>query len=203
MSNDFLGQILGGVLGGAGGGQQSPMGVDAPGGSGGLGDLLGGLMGLGSGSGGLGGLVGGASGNPEGTNGMGGSGTSPFGGGKGAALTALMIPLAMQWVQRNGGINGVLQRFQQKGYAQQASSWVSTSPNDALPQQAIGDVVGNDELSRMSQQLGVSNQEVSGGMAQILPEVVNQMTPEGTVPHDADDILHRGLSTLQRFIRPA
>jgi uncharacterized protein YidB (DUF937 family) len=197
MSNDFLGQILGGVLGRSG--QQGPAG-----GTGGIGDLLGGLMGGGSGSGGLGGL-GGMAGMGGGSSGgvtNSSVGTSPFGGGKGAALTALMIPLAMQWVQRNGGISGVLQRFQQKGYNQQASSWVSTGPNEALPQQAIGDVVGTDELSQMSRQLGVSNEEVSGGMARILPEVVNQMTPEGNVPHDADDILHRGLSTLQRFMHP-
>jgi uncharacterized protein YidB (DUF937 family) len=201
MSNDFLGQILGSVLGRAGGGQQSTTG------GGGLGDLLGGLMGGGAGSGSQGGIGGlgaglGGVGSNGGAVGSGG-GTSPFGGGKGAALTALMIPLAMQWVQRNGGISGVLQRFQQKGYTQQASSWVSTGPNDALPQQAIGDVVGNDELSKMSQQLGVSNEEVSGRMAQILPEVVNHMTPEGNVPHDADDILHRGLSSLQRLMHPA
>jgi uncharacterized protein YidB (DUF937 family) len=190
MSNDFLGQILGGVLGRTGAGQQNPVGA----GSGGLGELLGGLMGGGSGLGGAG---------NSGAVMNAGASTSPFGGGKGAALTALMIPLAMQWVQRNGGISGVLQRFQQKGYTQQASSWVSTGANEALPQKAIGEVVGNDELSQMSQQLGVSNEEVSGGMARILPEVVNHMTPDGNVPHDADDILHRGLSTLQRFLRPA
>jgi uncharacterized protein YidB (DUF937 family) len=197
MGNDFLGQILGGVLGRVGG--QPSLGG---GGSGGIGDLLGGLMGGGSGSGSLGGMAGMGGGSP-GAMGNGGVSTSPFSGGKGAALTALMIPLAMQWVQRNGGISGVLQRFQQKGYTQQASSWVSTGANEALPQKAIGEVVGNDELSQMSQQLGVSNEEVSGGMARILPEVVNHMTPDGNVPHDADDILHRGLSTLQRFLHPA
>ena len=40
-------------------------------------------------------------------------------------------------MQRNGGLGAVLGKFQQKGYSQQAASWVSTGENEALPQQAI------------------------------------------------------------------
>ena len=186
MSNDFLGQILGSVLGGARGGQQSPLGSSG----GGLGDVLGGLLGRStSGGGGLGGLggLGGAS------SGMGGKG----------ALMAMLLPLAMQWVQRNGGVGALLQRFQQKGYSQQAASWVSTGPNEVLEPQAVNDVVGLDELSRLSQQLGVSHEEVSSGMAQILPEVVNHLTPQGHVPDDSDDVLGRGMTMLEQLLGSA
>ena len=184
MANDFLGQILGRVLGGARDGQQSPTGGGV---GGGLGDLLGGILGRSTGSGGgLGGLGGATSGL----------------GGKGALLT-MLLPLAMQWVQRNGGVGALLQRFQQKGYSQQAASWVSTGPNEELAPQAVHDVVGMDELSRLSQQLGVSHEEVSAGMAQILPEVVNHLTPEGNVPDNSDDVLSRGMSMLEQFMNSA
>jgi uncharacterized protein YidB (DUF937 family) len=207
MANDFLGQILGSVLGGGGGGanQQSPFGGNS---GGGLGDLLGSVMGGGSsgggglgGLGGLGGILGGLGG--RGAQADAGDGTSLLGGGKGAALTALLLPLAMQWVQRNGGIGAVLERFQQKGYSQQAASWVSTGENQSLPPEAIGEVIGTDELSRLSQQLGASNEEVAGTMAQILPEVVNHMTPQGNVPNDSDDVLSRGISALEGFLKPS
>ena len=186
MANDFLGQILGSVLGGARGEQPSPTG-GLGGLGGGLGDMLGGLLGRntvgGGGTGGLGGLGGVSSGI----------------GGKGA-LMAILLPLAMQWVQRNGGVGALLQRFQQKGYSQQAASWVSTGPNETLEPQAVTDVVGMDELSRLSQQLGVSHEEVSSGMAQILPEVVNHLTPQGHVPEDSDDVLSRGMSMLEQLM---
>jgi len=123
-------------------------------------------------------------------------------GGKGA-LVAMLLPLAMQWVQRNGGVGALLQRFQQKGYSQQAASWVSTGPNEALEPQAVDDVVGMDELSRLSQQLGVSHEEVSNGMAQILPEVVNHLTPQGHVPDDSDDALGRGMAMLEQLLGSA
>jgi len=214
MANDFLGQILGSVLGNARAGQQSPMG----GGGGGLGDLLGGLMGggasqAGGASGGLGDLLGGLMGGgagqggnrPADLGGLGGLGMGQRQGGsgmgnKGGALMLLLLPLAMQWVQRNGGIGGVLERFQNKGYSQQAASWVSTGENEELQPQAVNELMGTEELSRMSQQLGVSQEEVSSGMAQILPEMMNQLTPQGGVPDDGDEVLDRGRSMLDQIM---
>lgn len=217
MANDFLGQILGSVLGNARSGQQSPVGGgglgdllgglmgggagQAGGGGGGLGDLLGGLMGGGAnrqadtgGLGGLGGLGGGMAGMGQGGSGM---------GNKGSALMLMLLPLAMQWVQRNGGIGEVLERFQQKGYSQQAASWVSTGANEELHPQAVSDVVGTEELSRLSQQLGVSQEEVSSGMSQILPEMMNHLTPQGGVPDDGDEVLNRGTSMLEQLMGAA
>ncbi|WP_426148215.1 YidB family protein [Polaromonas sp. DSR2-3-2] len=214
MANDFLGQILGSVLGNARAGQQSPMG------GGGLGDLLGGLMGggarqSGGASGGLGDLLGGLMGGgagqggnrPADLGGLGrdqGQGQSGSGmGNKGGALMLLLLPLAMQWVQRNGGIGGVLERFRNQGYSQQAASWVSTGENEELQPQAVNELMGTEELSRMSQQLGVSQEEVSSSMAQILPEIVNQLTPQGGVPDDGDEVLNRGTSMLEQLMNAA
>ena len=204
MANDFLGQILGSVLGGGGSEHQNPMGGGLGGGLGGaLGGLLDGILGgnarqadtgmgldHGEAQGGFGGL-GGLAGMGQGGSGM---------GGKGSALLVMLLPLAMQWVQRNGGLGGVLQKFQHKGYSQQAASWVSTGPNEALEPQAVSDVMGTDELSRLSQQLGVSREEVSSGMGQILPEMVNRLTPQGGVPDDGDETLSRGMSMLEKMM---
>ena len=112
----------------------------------------------------------------------------------------MLLPLAMQWVQRNGGLGAVLGKFQQKGYSQQAASWVSTGENESMPRQAIDDVVGLDELSRLSQQLGVPEQEVANGLAQILPEMVNQLTPQGDVPGNADELLGNGMAEMQALL---
>ena len=187
MASDFLGQILGSVLGNGGSGQQNP-----------LGGLLGGLMGGNSRQAGDGLERTGSLGGLDGVTGLGQGSTGV--GNKGSALLVLLLPLAMQWVQRNGGLGGVLQRFQHNGYSQQAASWVSTGPNEVLEPQAVNEVVGADELSRLSQQLGVSQDEVSSGMAQILPEMVNRLTPQGGVPDDGDETLSRGMSMLDMLM---
>ena len=97
------------------------------------------------------------------------AGDSPAATGKGAML-AMLLPLAMQWVQRNGGIGALLQRFQQQGFAQQAASWVSTGENQPWDAQAVTEVVGAEDLSKLSQQLGVPQEEVASGLAQVLPQ---------------------------------
>jgi uncharacterized protein YidB (DUF937 family) len=189
MANDILGQILGSVLGGGRAGSTDS-------GSGGLGDLLGALLGGGRDGaepGGLGGLAG--IGRSSADN-QGGSALD----GKGAALAALMVPLAMQWVQRNGGVAAVLERFKQQGYSRQAASWVSTGENEAVSEQQVGELVGTEELSRLSQQLGAQPDEVAAGMAKVLPEVVNQITPAGEVTADSDDLLSRGLSMFEQLV---
>ena len=117
--------------------------------------------------------------------------------GKGALL-AMLLPLAIQLIQRNGGVGGLMDQFRQAGHGQQVASWVSTGENEPVDPQAVGEVLGLDELSQLSQRLGVSSDQVASGLAQILPQVVNQLSPAGEVPPEADDVLSSALSSLTR-----
>lgn len=191
MANPLLGQILGSVFSNAmrGRARSGPFGggMSAGTGGGGLGDLLGGMLGRG---GGLGGAM------PTG-------GRISRGGGLGAnrgMLLAMLLPVAMQWVQRNGGIGAVLERFKQKGYRQQADSWVSTGANQMLDTDGISAVMGRQELAQVAQQLGVPEQEVANGFAEIFPEMVDQLSPDGQVPPEANDALDAGQSQLQNLL---
>jgi uncharacterized protein YidB (DUF937 family) len=115
-----------------------------------------------------------------------------------SVLLAMLLPFAMQWVQRSGGIGAMLERFRQKGFGQQADSWVSTGPNAGLRAEEVDEVVGGEELSRLSRQLGVPEREVALGFADILPEMVDQLSPEGQLPPEADEALDAGLSEVEK-----
>jgi uncharacterized protein YidB (DUF937 family) len=179
MASDFLSQVLGSVLGGAAGQQ------GLPGGLGGLGNL-----------GGLGGMLGNVLGGNSGGADAGGQ-TAPSGG-KGAML-AMLLPLAMEMIQRNGGVGAMLDKFRQQGLGQQVNSWVSTGSNQPVSADAVTNAVGSDEIASMAQQLGVPEDQVAGGLAHILPHVVNHLTPDGNVSPDADDTLSAGLSKLTQM----
>jgi uncharacterized protein YidB (DUF937 family) len=140
-------------------------------------------------------LCGGGRGLPGGLDARGMAGL----GGRNAML-ALMLPLVLQWVQRNGGIGGVLQRVNQQGYGGHAQSWVGTGANDPLPPQAAHQLLGQDELANLSSQLGVGEDQVAEGFSEILPEVVDQLSPQGQVHQDADRTLEAGQSALQRML---
>lgn len=205
------GGMGGGGLGGVFGGGGNPGGLGGIfGGGGGLGGGPGGVGGRGGGmaGGGLGGLGGGLGGAALGSVlggmlGRGGLGRGGAGGGLGGrgALIALVLPLAMRWIQQNGGLGAVLKRFQDKGYARHASSWVAPGENEPIAAADVDEVVGREELSRLSQQLGVPQQEVSQAFADILPELVDQVTPEGQLRPDADDILQDGRGSLEEQLQ--
>lgn len=205
MSNPLLGQILGGVFANAMRGRAQP-GPFGGGGlrGGGLGSGGGGLGGLGGlGGAALGGLLGGLMRHGGNTGGMGGglrNGATRRGPG-GGMLLALLLPIAIQWVQRNGGIGAVVDRFRQKGLDRHADSWVSTGENQPIEAEAVNNVVGREELSRIASQLGVPEDEVAQGFAEILPEVTNQLSPEGRIAPEADDALNGGLSELEKSLR--
>lgn len=189
MANPLLGQILGSVFSNAmrGRARSGPFGGNqgsAIGAGGGLGDLLGGITGRGAPGAGMP--------NLGGRGGLGGLG------GNSGMLVAMLLPFAMQWVQRNGGVGAVLERFRQKGFGAQADSWVSSGPNAQLKAEEIDEVVGGEEMSRLARQLGVPEREVALGFADILPEMVDQLSPEGQVPAEADDALDGGLSEVEK-----
>lgn len=85
-----------------------------------------------------------------------------------------------------GGLAGLLALLSQKGYGQQAASWVSTGPNQELPPEALSDVLGDQQLADIAAQAGVSEDEARTGLAELLPEVVDHFTPEGRMPEEND-----------------
>ena len=95
-----------------------------------------------------------------------------------------------------GGLGGLLEKLNQGGYSQHAQSWVGSGQNMSLPSNAIRDVFGKGGLQKIAQQAGLSEEETSAGLAQLLPEVVNHVTPQGRVPEG--DELH---STLEGLLR--
>lgn len=129
-----------------------------------------------------------------------GGGTGRASGNRGMLL-AMLLPLAMNWVRRNGGIGPVLDRFRQSGLGPQADSWVSTGANEPAPADTVRRVVGDDEIAQMAAKLGVDEGQVSEAFSEILPELTDKLTPQGHVPPDADDSLEGGHDQLQAALR--
>ncbi len=183
-----LGDILGSVLGGQTGasnqtGGYNPQKYDRQPDNGfGLDDILGGLTGgnqrggMSSGAGGLGDILGSV---------LGGGQTSRSGfGGKGMLIAALM-PMVLSWIQRNGGLSGALSKITGMGHEQQARSWMSNNElNDNLDPNEINRLFDESEIQQVAAQTGANDSEVRQGLAELLPEVMNQLTPNGNLDNE-------------------
>jgi uncharacterized protein YidB (DUF937 family) len=185
MNNPMLGQVLGGLFGQA---------MGRRGMRGGMGGLGGGLGGIALGSVLAGMMRKRAGGQPMGVPG----GSRPYG--NQTALLVMLLPLAMRWVQKNGGMNAVLEKFRQKGMTRQAQSWMSTGENQPIDEQSVEQVVGQQELQEMAQRLGVPEQEVAQAFAEIMPEMVDKLSPEGQLPQEADEVIEESRQTLEKEI---
>jgi len=113
-----------------------------------------------------------------------------------------MIQMALQVLQQNGGIEGLLAKFQQAGMGQQAQSWIGTGQNMPISPDALSQIFGHGQLGQIAQQMGISPEEAAGGLSQALPHVVDQMTPGGEIPEGHNDLVAQALAILQKG-RPA
>jgi uncharacterized protein YidB (DUF937 family) len=125
-------------------------------------------------------------------------GAGPAGGGLGGAGIAALIALALQLMQRSGGLENVLGRLRAQGHAREADSWVGTGGNLPVSPDVLSQIFGRDEVASAAQRMGVDPGTALGGLADVFPEVVNQMTPQGRVESGSDDLVARALEELSR-----
>jgi uncharacterized protein YidB (DUF937 family) len=140
-----------------------------------LDDLLKGSRGSGGGGGGLGDLLGGILG--------GGARGGSLAGGQGGGMMRMLLPLVASMLM-NGGLQKILGRLQANGRGAEADSWVSRGENKELDGAAVRQALDDDEITSIATQLGVSEDEAAEAVARVLPDVVDQVTPQGQLPPD-------------------
>jgi uncharacterized protein YidB (DUF937 family) len=175
---------LGGMLGGGSHGGMSPImmalmalltqQMSGRGGGGGLG-------------GGLGDLIGGLTGQSGGMGQIGGSGQiqeldreeraeryeQPTDGGLGNRG---------EFDGGHTGPGGLLERLEQAGHGQKAASWVGHGNNEPIAPHELQQALGDDTVDRLSTQTGMSHGDLLSQLSELLPGVIDKLTPNGRLP---------------------
>lgn len=134
----------------------APSQVPAPGG----GSLGGALSGNGSGGGALGGGLGNIL--------AGGLGGLLAGGAAGNVLS--------------GGLGDLLKQLQDNGHGEVANSWVGKGQNKSIAPGDLANALGSDQLDHLTAQSGLSREDLLAGLSKYLPQVIDQLTPDGRLP---------------------
>jgi uncharacterized protein YidB (DUF937 family) len=87
-----------------------------------------------------------------------------------------------------GGLQGITQMLSKNGMGQQVQSWIGTGQNQPISGADVQRAVDPQKLQQMAQQQGMSPEEYSKHVAQALPDMVDQATPEGMVPKQAGNL---------------
>ena len=95
--------------------------------------------------------------------------------------TAMQLIQAL--LQSQGGIEGIIKRFQESGLEGILKSWISTDvENQPISANQVVEVVGQENMSQAAEKVGVSELDASNLLAEYLPKMVDMLTPNGQLP---------------------
>ena len=96
-----------------------------------------------------------------------------------------------------GGIEGLVQKFKEKGLGDIISSWIGTGENQSVTGDQIYQVLGQGAIQKLAEKAGISSADISNGLAGMLPKVIDKLTPNGSLPEGGN--VAEGLSMLKKF----
>ena len=185
------------------GGQQSNQG-------GGLGGILGSVLGQMGGQqntqnqqGGLGGILGSVLGQLGG--GSSSTQTNATSGNTAQTLLIAVLPLVLAWIQKQGGLQGALDKLKNAGLANQVQSWVDPQQQNAqeVPTQNIHSLFDDQDIEQVAQQAQAPKQAIYGAIASVLPQVIDSLTPQGsnTSQQEANNDIQNVLNMVSGFLK--
>lgn len=115
-------------------------------------------------------------------------------GGNANTLTGNLVNGVVGMLGSGGGLNGLVEKLKQSGLGDVAASWVGTGENKPIDPQQLEEVLGADKVAELAKQAGIPADKGAEVLSQVLPTVVDKMTPEGELPEE-----HK-LGTLSKII---
>ena len=100
----------------------------------------------------------------------------------GGIVGAGAVNLAAAFIDQHGGVSGLVSQFEQHGLGGVAQSWVGTGANLPVSAEQIQKVLGSQAVSEMAAKFGLNPQDFASKLAQVLPQAVDRMTPDGVIP---------------------
>ncbi len=121
-----------------------------------------------------------------------------FGGGGASASPLVNIVTSLLTNPQTGGLGGLVESFKGQGMEDIINSWIGTGKNMQISPSEIMKALGNDRLREFSEQAGLGQEEISGRLASILPEIIDKLTPQGKIPDSS--LLEEELMEMKKKI---
>lgn len=100
----------------------------------------------------------------------------------GGVVGAGLVSVVNNILEQHGGLQGVVSHFEKNGLGPTIQSWVGTGANQSISPDQLRNVLGPELMQRLSEKSGISVDELSQKLAQVLPQAVDRLTPNGAVP---------------------
>lgn len=85
-----------------------------------------------------------------------------------------------------GGLGGLLNKLQQGGLGNAVNSWVGTGQNQPVSPGQLGSALGPSIIKMLAEKSGMSEEDITRQISQVLPGLVDKLTPAGRLPTAAE-----------------
>ncbi|HGJ5876754.1 MAG TPA: YidB family protein [Arsenophonus sp.] len=92
----------------------------------------------------------------------------------------------LSWIETQGGIRGLIDKFEQQGFGGIIQSWISSGENLPISMDQISSIFGSSNISALASKVGLNSEQTSSLIAEYLPKLVNIATPDGNIPDKLD-----------------
>jgi len=99
----------------------------------------------------------------------------------GGAVGAEMVTVVNGFIEKHGGVQGIVAQMEQQGLGGTVRSWVSTGANQPITEDQIHQAFGSDTVKQLAAKVGLTPQELAAKLSTILPQAIDKLTPGGTV----------------------
>jgi uncharacterized protein YidB (DUF937 family) len=120
-------------------------------------------------------------------------------GGSGGGKSPLVdIVMGLLTNPKTGGLQGLVENFKGRGMENIINSWIGTGQNMPISPEQLLQALGKDRLQGIAAKTGLSQNEISGGLASLLPEIIDKLTPQGKLPDSG--LLEQELQEMKKKI---
>jgi uncharacterized protein YidB (DUF937 family) len=88
-------------------------------------------------------------------------------------------------LQQHGGLGGLVDALTRGGLGQQVQGWIATGPNPPVSGEQVTQALGHANVAQIAQQLGLDHGQAGNILAQVLPHLIDHLTPNGALPTGA------------------
>jgi uncharacterized protein YidB (DUF937 family) len=124
-----------------------------------------------------------------------------LGGGQQGGNATLMSTVLQMVNSHPGGLPGLISTFQQQGLGGAVNSWIGSGTNEPVAPQQVQNAVGESQMQDVAAKLGISTEDASAKIAQLLPGIIDHLTPNGQVPSSGSNLLELGEGLLKNFMK--
>jgi len=100
----------------------------------------------------------------------------------GGVVGGEMASVVNQFVEKHGGVQGIVSQMQQQGLGKTVQSWVENGSNQPISADQIHAVFGSDLIAGLAAKVGMQPGDLAAKLAQVLPQAIDKLTPQGVVP---------------------